>query len=473
MRNLVWFREDLRIQDNPALFHASQEGNATVIALFLVDVNLWQHHGMATCRMALLLRGVQVLKEALAALNIPLLVRQVDVARPVPVLIASVAEEIQAEAVYFNKQYEIDELRRDALVEQQLKAKQIHCFSYDDQTILPPGSVRTQQGDYFKVFTAFRRAWLHHYQQAPGKLYPAPNAQAPCAIASDPVPASLPNHVSGMDTALWPAGEAAAMQRLQHFIESKLENYHETRDFPALDGTSRLSPYLSTGMISARRCFMAAWNANHQELDSGQRGALTWMSELIWRDFYKHILFAVPGLAMGRAYKPETEQLRWKSNESQVYAWQQGQTGFPLIDAGMRQLNQTGWMHNRLRMVTAMFFTKNLFFDWRLGEQYFINHLIDGDLAANNGGWQWCASTGTDAAPYFRVFNPVTQSERFDPAGSFIRQYCPELASLDEWAIHAPGSRAPAWTKQSGYPMPIVDLSLSRRQAIEAFKGLK
>jgi deoxyribodipyrimidine photo-lyase len=277
---------------------------------------------------------------------------------------------------------------------------------------------------------------------------------------------------SPIDSALWPAGEKVAKRHLQHFIQHTLFSYDQTRDYPAIEGTSRLSPYLATGMISPRQCFLAALAANQGELTTGNKGALTWMSELIWREFYKHILVAYPRVSMHLPYRLETKKIDWRYNEKQWLAWQHGNTGYPIVDAAMRQLNTTGWMHNRLRMIVAMFFTKNLFFDWRLGEQYFIEHLIDGDLAANNGGWQWCASTGTDAAPYFRVFNTVTQSERFDEKGKFIRRYCPELTSLSDDTIHDPHGRAPLLVQKLHYPASIVNLALSRKHAIETFKYL-
>jgi deoxyribodipyrimidine photo-lyase len=279
------------------------------------------------------------------------------------------------------------------------------------------------------------------------------------------VPRSIPDYQSTVSASLWPAGEDSARQRLNRFVAKPLFLYQAQRDFPALEGTSQLSPYLAAGMISARECFAAALIANNHELDMGNQGAVIWMSELIWRDFYKDILVAVPRVSMNKAFKPETEKLRWRYDEHQLIAWQEGKTGFPIVDAAMRQLNATGWMHNRLRMGVAMFFSKNLFFDWRIGEAYFMSRLIDGDLSANNGGWQWSASTGTDAAPYFRIFNPIRQSERFDPKGDFIRQYCPELASLSSKEIHEP-------TNRLGYPKQIVNLEQSRKDAIAAFKAL-
>jgi len=251
-------------------------------------------------------------------------------------------------------------------------------------------------------------------------------------------------------------------------VEKRAGRYKEDRDFPAIDGTSLLSPYLASGIISGRQCRQAARDAL---ADGGNsEGLFTWETEIAWRDFYIHILYHYPRVGMHRAFTPETEQLQWNQSEEHMRAWQQGQTGIPSVDAAMRHLRTTGWMHNRLRMVTAMFLSKNLFLDWRLGEAWFMSNLVDGFLASNNGGWQWSASTGTDAAPYFRVFNPVTQGQRFDPEGEFIRHWVPELAKMDSKRIHEPwkGGVLPG-----GYPRPIVDLKESRKEAIAHFQALK
>lgn len=466
MRGIVWFREDLRLHDNRALAHAAKKCADGVIGLYIIDERMWERHHMATCRVEFLLRGLQLLHQNLATLNIPLVIKHSSSA--IDEIITLITQS-QAKALFYNRQYEVNELKRDTDIQQQLAKRNIPCFSFDDQVVLAPGSVTTQQGDYFKVYTAFKRAWHTLFLNQPHSLLKPPKAQQPINIITNQ---ALSNVKSTIDPELWPSGEQSAMRRLKQFIKKDLFLYDKQRDFPALDTTSKLSPYLSSGMISPRQCFLAAFDANNQELDTGNKGAITWMSELIWRDFYKHLLVAVPRLSMHRAFKPATEKIKWAFNEKKYIAWQLGKTGIPIIDAAMRQLNRMGWMHNRLRMIVAMFFTKNLFFDWRLGEDYFIRHLIDGDLSANNGGWQWSASTGTDAAPYFRIFNPIKQSERFDPRGIFIRKYCPELNDFDDYAIHAPHERMPLLAEQVNYPQPIVDLEISRKHAIEVFKRI-
>ena len=267
------------------------------------------------------------------------------------------------------------------------------------------------------------------------------------------------------------AGEQAAQQRLSIFTAAAIDGYLDQRDFPAKPGTSQLSAYLAAGVISVRQCLHAALAANQGEFDSGKPGVITWINELLWREFYTHILVGYPKVSRHRAFKPETEALAWRNAPKDLLAWQQGRTGFPIIDAAMRQLLATGWMHNRLRMIVAMFLTKNLLIDWREGERFFMQHLVDGCLAANNGGWQWSASTGTDSVPYFRVFNPVSQSKKFDPNGDFIRRWVPELKHLSAKEIHQPKLLSGLFGTED-YPKPIVDLSTSRLRAIEAFKNL-
>ncbi len=475
MRGLMWFREDLRTTDNTALYHAAKQCDEGVVALYLIDPAMWRDHAVAPCRIAFILRGLQALEVALASLNIALHVVSVQETSSIPAVINECMLRWQADALFFNRQYEVNEARRDQAVAVMVKAANKSCYAHDDQTILPPGSVTKHDGQNYSVFTPYKRAWQDEWRRRGGiKVLPAPKPQltAHYIPSNNPIPGHIAGFESSIDPVHWPAGPEAAKQRLNTFIEQKLFLYAQQRDFPAVAGTSVLSPYLATGMISPRQCFSAALTENNHELDTGNLGALTWMTELIWREFYKHILIAVPRIAMHRAYKRETEQLPWHYDEKLLQAWQTGQTGFPLVDAAMRQLNTIGWMHNRLRMVTAMFLSKNLFLDWRLGEQYFMQHLIDGDLAANNGGWQWSASTGTDAVPYFRMFNPIRQSERFDPEGVFIRQYCPELVGFTAKQIHQPYAGDPERATRAQYPRPIVDLTQSRARVIAAFKSL-
>uniref|UniRef100_A0A914YFD0 Cryptochrome-1 n=1 Tax=Panagrolaimus superbus TaxID=310955 RepID=A0A914YFD0_9BILA len=273
----------------------------------------------------------------------------------------------------------------------------------------------------------------------------------------------------------WSKSEEEIIKMADNFIELKGDNYKKTRDFPYLsDGTSRLSPYLAIGSISAKYLMVKARAANNNKLSSGSEGITTYINELCWRDFYRNILVAFPHVSKNRPFKRETEKLEWNESPENFDRWCNGKTGFPIVDAAMMQMNTTGWMHNRLRMITAMFLTKDLLINWRMGESYFMSKLIDGDLAANNGGWQWSASTGTDSQPYFRIFNPLLQSQKFDPDGTFIRKWIPELSNIkDKKIIHEPSKHLSAkeFSKLS-YPKPICDHAASRIKTIAAFKKL-
>jgi deoxyribodipyrimidine photo-lyase len=302
-----------------------------------------------------------------------------------------------------------------------------------------------------------------------------PEKQSLLKIESDAIPESVSGFTVPSESlrALWPAGEDQAHQRLAQFADEQIHYYQDERDLPAKPGTSQLSPYLAAGVLSPRQCLHAALHSNNGEFESGSPGVFTWITELLWREFYKHILVGYPRVSRHRAFRPETEYLPWRNAPDELSAWKQGRTGFPIIDAAIRQLLETGWMHNRLRMVMAMFLTKNLLIDWREGERFFMQHLIDGDLAANNGGWQWGASTGTDAAPYFRIFNPTTQGERFDKAGRFIKAWIPELSDVPEKDIHTPHRWAEKQHRVLDYPLPIIDHARARKDTLAAFEAAK
>jgi deoxyribodipyrimidine photo-lyase len=266
------------------------------------------------------------------------------------------------------------------------------------------------------------------------------------------------------------------LKRLRAFISGHIRSYKTGRDFPARDETSTLSPYLAVGAISPRTCIAAAMEANdgaRSPLETGNEHVLCWISELCWREFFVHVLVGFPRVCMGRAFQPLTERVKWNVNPTHLEAWKQGRTGVPIVDAGMRQLLRTGWMHNRVRMITAMFLSKNLFLEWREGERHFMRSLVDGFFASNNGGWQWSASTGTDAAPYFRIFNPTSQGQKFDPDGAYVRTFVPELAGVKGADVHDLASMPPLARARIDYPEPIVDLSASRARAIEVFQQLR
>lgn len=446
---LVWFRRDLRIQDNPALYHACKNAPDGVIALFLMTPREWKQHHVSACQVEFIRQCLVSLRDDLAKLNIPLLAESTS--NSVKTL-STVIKAHKVSSVYANREYEVDEHARDAAVVSMSEKLNIKTHFFDDQLLLP-FSIRNKQNKPYQVFTPFKKTALQFLSNDANLLKhtPKPKKQKPLTIQAS----NIPDHAKGFTSKLkadnWKPDEKAAHQQLCRFINNHLFDYKKERDFPALDTTSKLSVYLATGVLSIKQCFTAAIEANQGELFSGNSGALTWMSELIWREFYRHILIDFPHVCKNQPFHAFGNKIRWLNNEKYFDAWCKGDTGIPIIDAAMQQLLQTGWMHNRCRMIVAMFLTKNCLIDWRWGEQFFMEHLIDGDFASNNGGWQWCASTGNDAAPYFRIFNPITQGERFDPDRVFIEKYL----------------------GKNPVEKPIVDLKVTRQRAIETFKKAK
>ena len=471
MRQLMWFRTDLRVRDNTALTAAMQAG--PTLAVYLVSPGQWKIHDDAPCKIDFWLRNLTSLRTELQQLGVPLLIRQADHWRDAPAVLADLCRELTVGQVMVNEEYGVNETIRDRDVAAALAENGIGFQRHLDQLLFAPGSILTRTGGYFQVFSQFKKVCYQRLHLGLPTLIARPAPQPLLELVSDPIPESI-SGFSAPDSnlqALWPAGETASLDRLTAFADERLADYDRSRDFPARTGTSRLSPYLAAGVLSPRQCLHAALQRNQAEFDSGNAGVVTWINELLWREFYKHIQVGFPRVSMHRAFRQQTEAIPWRHAPEQFTAWQQGRTGFPLIDAAMRQLLTTGWMHNRLRMVVAMFLTKNLLIDWREGERFFMQNLIDGDLAANNGGWQWSASTGTDAVPWFRLFNPIVQSQRFDPEGRFIRQWIPELAHLDNRSIHQPTVNGGLF-EEADYPAPMVDLAASRERALEAFKRL-
>lgn len=466
-RQLIWLRSDLRIDDNSALAAAAAKG--PVIAVFLRSIPQWQEHGHGANKLDFWGRGVAALKTALNGLNIPLLHRDIERYDQAPAVLLEIAREHDVEQLHFNHEYALNERRRDQVVQDAFKQAGIAAHGYHDSVAFAPGSLLTGKGSYYGVFTPFSNAWHKHITTDQLALRDTPSVQAKLAINSDPLP-SLPKlNETPIDERLWPAGESAAADNLARFLRFRGRHYKAQRDWPKVRGTSELSPYLALGMISHRQCLQAVMAENSGHLGDGDLGLATWVNELIWREFYQHVAVGFPQVCRYHPFQEHTKQLAWRDDDEGFQAWCEGRTGYPLVDAAMRQLVNTGWMHNRLRMVTAMFLSKHLLIDWRRGEAFFMRHLVDGEFCANNGGWQWAASTGTDAAPYFRIFNPTTQSTRFDAEGEFIAHWLPELAELPAKVRHAP--RQDLLTDVD-YPAPIVDHKAARLRALDAFKAL-
>lgn len=466
---LVWLRRDLRSVDNGALNQAIASGEP-VCALFVATPGQWQSHDMAPIQADLIYRRLFALQQELEALHIPLLYQEVDDFTQAAHLVADLAKQLSADQVLANRDYELNEQQRDALSAELLDRQGIEWTALDDKCVMAPGSVLNKQGDYFKVFTPFKRAWLTQFtpprieattQAAPWSV----NESLSDWVWSDSRTFSFPR----ADSRDWPVEFDALRQRLRAFCQEQMDDYKKWRDFPARASTSTLSPYLAIGALSARQCIARIYAESH--MGELSEGAQTWLSELIWREFYQHLLTFEPRLSKSQDFLDWGTRLEWWQDDDKFRRWCEGKTGYPIVDAAMRQLNHTGWMHNRLRMIVASFLTKDLHIDWRCGERYFMQHLIDGDYAANNGGWQWCASTGCDGQPYFRIFNPITQSEKFDPDGRFIRQWVEELAEVPVDHIHAPWR----WSGVNSllYPQPVVDHKAEREVTLRLYKEAK
>lgn len=463
---LCWFRRDLRLHDHAALFHALKSGFA-VHCLFVFDTGILVHlANRADRRVGFIWHSIAELKQALEALGSTLHVLHGSARELVPQFAASMG----ASAVFCNRDYEPDAIARDREVAATLQARGIAFHGFKDQVIFDHEEVLTGAGKPFNVFTPYKNAWLKTLTDFHLRAYPTERCfagLAQCAPANMPSLESLGFTRSNLAELALPCGMSGASEMFGDFCE-RMPHYHERRDFPAQKGVSYLSTHLRFGTISIRLLARTAYY-------TGGRGAETWLSELIWREFYQMLLYHYPHVA-GHAFKPRFDGLEWDNNPAWFSAWQAGQTGYPLVDAGMRQLAHSGFMHNRLRMVTASFLVKDLQIDWRWGERHFAEQLIDFDLAANNGGWQWSASTGCDAQPWFRIFNPVTQSEKFDPDGKFIRRYVPELANCPAQFIHSPWKLPPEEQQRLGivigkhYPAPLIEHAAARAMTLARYK---
>lgn len=467
--SLVWLRNDLRVYDNQALYEACQAG-LPVVALFVATAQSWQQHFMAPIKQDLIRRRVQQLQTELAALNIPLLAIEGGHYSDIPALMQQLCAS-GAAALYGHTEYELREQVRDRKVSDVFADAGKACYWFDRKAVMAPGSILSKTGGIYQIFTPFKKTWLARLREVGVRCFP--RVQLSHAQALEPSyfkTLSLAPMLAGDGSSeAYAVDELQVLDKMRQFCRDKVAFYQTERDFPALDGTSSLSAYLAIGVISGQQCVSRLQLEAANEWDKEKSGAAVWLSELIWRDFYHHILMAFPQLIKHKAFQKDTDGIVWPNNPQLFQAWCDGKTGYPIVDAAMRQLNQTGWMHNRLRMIVASFLVKDLHIDWRWGEQYFMSKLIDGDFAANNGGWQWAASTGTDAAPYFRIFNPVTQSERFDPDGVFIKRMLPELAEVPKKQIHWPHP-LPLW---SGYVKPVVDHSKARIKTLELFHTVK
>jgi deoxyribodipyrimidine photo-lyase len=455
-KGLLWFRRDLRLHDHAALNACVKENDQTYF-VFVFDKNIldplkkksdFDFRVQFICES--LVELVNELKDLSAGVHILY-------GEPTE-LIPELAKELQVNTVYFNRDYSSYPRLRDEKVTEELSEIGIQAKTYQDHVLVEPNDLLKQDKTPYKVFTPYANAWKNAVFSSEKKVHESINfSKIKNDFRSRYHSLEAIQAFAGFRivTTMLKGGTTEAKKRLSNFKEH-LDQYHNNRDYPYLDRTSKLSVYIRHGNISIQDLFAVATS-------SDSAGAQCWLNELIWREFYQMIAFHYPDVKT-EDFNPKYKNFPYSGSENYLMAWKNGQTGFPIIDAAMRCLNQTGWMHNRLRMVTASFLTKLLLVDWRRGERYFSWKLLDYEFASNNGGWQWSSGTGCDAAPYYRIFNPYTQSKNFDPSGDFIKQYCPELRHLYSKDIHMPGI-------QKNYPVPIVDYKQARENSLRLYQN--
>jgi deoxyribodipyrimidine photo-lyase len=468
-----WFRRDLRVSDNTALFEAAKRAEE-VVPVFIFEDAFRTGPDVGAARLAFLLQSVESLRKNLLGLGYTLVIR----CGKSEVILPQLCRETGAQAVFANKRYEPYAQRRDERITDILQAAGFGFELFKDAVIWEETEILTQQGKPYTVFTPYSKAWKAKPVPPPRPKLRSqkPEVRSQC-LRSDILPASPDEIGLPLTQKIPPGGERAAIELLRKFMAGPVHEYAGNRNIPAIDGTSNLSPHLRAGTIGIRTILAelkktrGKQRAGNQEQGASGNGCDVFLNELVWREFYSQVLHNFPHVTKG-AFRPEYDALKWSDDQAHFAAWREGKTGYPIVDAAMRCLNATGTMHNRLRMIVAMFLTKDLLINWQLGERYFMKQLVDGDMAANNGGWQWSAGTGTDAAPYFRIFNPVSQGEKFDAEGKFVRRWIPELNDFPDDLIHQPWGNQLLFSK-SKYAQRIVLHEEQREKTLAMFKAIK
>ena len=476
MRGIVWFRRDLRLHDQPALTAACAECDE-VVPLFVFDEPLLRSHEFGSACVNFMLGCLENLGSSLAGLGLPLQWRRGE---PVEEVVRA-ASDWRVDIVYWNRDYEPRAKARDRQVQRKLAKMGVSVRTFKDHVVFETEEVRGVTGEPMQRYSAYRTRWWAKWHEAKPTLHsiPQPLTIRTKAVLLSPLPFPTANELGyGQVVPCVEPGERSARKQLRWFVEGPIHRYINGRNRPAIDGSSKLSPHFRFGTLSLRVAVYAALKSLSHQGHVSRSNVLAWVDELIWREFFQQVLAAFPHVVDGpfRNTPVPPSRQRGPERDRLFSAWCEGKTGYPIVDAGMRQLNQTGWMHNRVRMVVASFLIKDLRIDWQSGERYFMQHLIDADVAANNGNWQWCASTGTDAMRGYRIFNPALQSKKFDPDGTYIRLYIPELTSVPEHRIHEPHlmtlDEQRRYDCRIGvdYPAPVLDHRQARQEYLDLGK---
>jgi len=464
-RIVVWMRRALRVDDNTPLWQALQDAEEVIPLLVLRDSTAYRAD---TPRRRFLRGAITDLDHRLRECGTQLHIRIGVPEEQIP----KAARAYRADAVYAARVYDTPALQRETILAHGLEPLGVTLMTFKDRVLHEGTEILNAAGTPYRVFTPYKRVWLAAGEDVP-RVLPAPKRMMAVPLADGSIALSSMPGFGGLAGG---GGESAAADRLRVFTRSGMHQYNVRRDLPGVDGTSRLSPHLSVGTISPRKVYWAARSAAERSEPAAKAGIDTYVSELIWREFYYQILSNFP-FVLRESFKEELRTVRWRKNESRFARWTSGTTGYPIVDAAMRQLNSEGWMHNRTRMIVASFLTKDLHLNWQEGERYFFDRLVDADVAANNGGWQWTAGTGTDASPWFRIFNPVNQGKKFDPEGVYVRRYVPELSSVPIALIHEPWKMSRQDQEACGcrigreYPAPVVDHGEQRIHTMELYKS--
>ena len=467
--HLMWFRNDLRIHDNTALYSACKNKKINVLSIFIATPKQWESHLMSFKKSEYIYKNLLILKKNIMQLGIPLYFYESEDFFTSIEFLRIFCKKHKVNAIFYNYQYEINERKRDYLVKKILKKENIETYAFHDEILFSPDKIHKKNGQAYDVFSFFKKNIIKKIQEKVPLSFPIPNVRTCSKMEKNIIKFTYPREE--IDEYLFPIGEKCALNNLLLFINKKIMNYNSEHHFPNLNSTSFLSASFSIGILSSRQCITLLFKKKIYELKKIDQ--CLWLNELIWREFYKHLLIRYPEISRNKALSHLDNKILWSNKKELLNAWKKGKTGYPIVDAGMRQLNKLGWMHNRIRMITASFLVKDLLINWREGEKYFISKLIDGDLAINNGNWQWIASIGINSNPYFRIFNPINQAKKFDKEGIFVKTYLPELRSIPNSDIFTPH----LWSQRTGnkinYPIPIVNHEKTKKNVISVFKLAK